>query len=637
MTEPEPEPEPALATEAPLPLTEPETEPEPEPVVVDAPPPVWAAPEPEPVSITPPAAPVPEPAPVDESPWRQPDRAGRFGRIGTTMIDRGLITNEQLDAALELQRTTGRRVGEILVEMGAISRFELARVLADHMGVPFVDLRAKPPDPILASAAPGRGRPALPRTRDRPLERPARHRDGQSRPISSRSTICRWSCASPSSPRWRSRRTSSPRSTASTACRMSRRRSTRRRATTCRSTDEAAMRRASRSTRARSSGSSTRCWTRRSATTRPTCTSSPPRRAIAIRYRVDGVLHDSSEVPLALLRPLVSRVKILANLDIAQNRIAQDGRFSVVVQGRPVDVRVVTVPTAAGESVILRLLDPTRDTLDMSSLGLTAAEEARFVPPFFASQGAAFITGPDRFGQDVDGVHVAVGDQHPLEEHHLGRRSGRVPARRHQADPDQPARRADVRRRHSRRSCAPTPTSCSSVRCATPRPRASRPTRRSPATSCCRRSHATRAAAAPMRLDRDGRRAVSRRVGAHARRGAAPRAQVVRPVRRAGRPRRASTACASSAPTDEILDGATDPPRGRLPGVPEHRLRGPLADLRDHAGHRTASAGSSSTARRVPEIERLAVEEGMETMRTAALRRVAAGLLSIEEMMRIVS
>ena len=120
---------------------------------------------------------------------------------------------------------------------------------------------------------------------------------------------------------------------------------------------------------------------------------------VAIRLRIDGVLHDSSEVPLGLLRPLVSRLKILADLDITQTRTSQDGRFSVSVQGRPVDVRVVTVPTSAGESVILRLLDPKRDALDVSNLGLSPEEEARFLPPFLASQGAAFITGPTGSGK----------------------------------------------------------------------------------------------------------------------------------------------------------------------------------------------------------------------------------------------
>ena len=125
----------------------------------------------------------------------------------------------------------------------------------------------------------------------------------------------------------------------------------------------------------------------------------PNSKNVSIRFRVDGVLHDTSEVPLTVLRPLVSRLKILGDLDIAEQRHTQDGRFSLKIQGRPIDVRVVTVPTAAGESVVLRLLDPVRDDLDVSSLGLSAEETARFMPTFTAPQGAVFITGPTGSGK----------------------------------------------------------------------------------------------------------------------------------------------------------------------------------------------------------------------------------------------
>ena len=83
------------------------------------------------------------------------------------------------------------------------------------------------------------------------------------------------------------------------------------------------------STRARSSGSSTRCWSQAIADHASDLHIEPCSTHIAIRMRIDGVLHDSSTVPLELLRPMVSRVKILGGLDIAQNRLAQDGRFSL--------------------------------------------------------------------------------------------------------------------------------------------------------------------------------------------------------------------------------------------------------------------------------------------------------------------
>jgi Type II secretion system (T2SS), protein E, N-terminal domain len=95
-----------------------------------------------------------EPEPIAGTVLPPPKAAGDVGRVGRALIARGLITGEQYEAALEIQRSTGRRIGDSLIDMDAISSFELVRVLADHMGVPFVDLQAKPPDPLLATMVP---------------------------------------------------------------------------------------------------------------------------------------------------------------------------------------------------------------------------------------------------------------------------------------------------------------------------------------------------------------------------------------------------------------------------------------------------------------------------------------------------
>jgi type IV pilus assembly protein PilB len=120
---------------------------------------------------------------------------------------------------------------------------------------------------------------------------------------------------------------------------------------------------------------------------------------VMIRQRIDGVLHDTSEAPLGVLRPLISRIKVLAGLDIAQARLPQDGRFSATIQGRTVDIRVATVPTATGEAMVLRLLDPSRGAIELSALGLSSDELARLEPAFRAPQGAVFVTGPTGSGK----------------------------------------------------------------------------------------------------------------------------------------------------------------------------------------------------------------------------------------------
>ncbi|MHC4607779.1 MAG: GspE/PulE family protein, partial [Planctomycetota bacterium] len=93
-----------------------------------------------------------------------------------------------------------------------------------------------------------------------------------------------------------------------------------------------------------------------------------------VRYRVDGVLYEMEAPPLHLALPIISRIKVLANLDISESRLPQDGRILLSVGGRPVDLRVSTLPTMFGESVVMRVLDRSVVRLDLDSLGLRDEE-----------------------------------------------------------------------------------------------------------------------------------------------------------------------------------------------------------------------------------------------------------------------
>ncbi|MBO7483183.1 MAG: Flp pilus assembly complex ATPase component TadA, partial [Kiritimatiellae bacterium] len=89
-----------------------------------------------------------------------------------------------------------------------------------------------------------------------------------------------------------------------------------------------------------------------------------------IRYRVDGALYEMKAPDVKMAPAIISRIKILANLNIAERRIPQDGRIALTVAGRPVDVRVSCLPTAFGESVVMRILDQTTTSLDLENVGL---------------------------------------------------------------------------------------------------------------------------------------------------------------------------------------------------------------------------------------------------------------------------
>ena len=120
---------------------------------------------------------------------------------------------------------------------------------------------------------------------------------------------------------------------------------------------------------------------------------------LQVRYRVDGVLQDAPSPPAHLSAAVVSRLKIMAELDIAERRLPQDGRIRVRLQDRLVDVRVSTVPTLHGESVVLRLLDQNRGRIALSDLDMSADMQARFTAAISRPHGMVLATGPTGSGK----------------------------------------------------------------------------------------------------------------------------------------------------------------------------------------------------------------------------------------------
>ena len=118
-----------------------------------------------------------------------------------------------------------------------------------------------------------------------------------------------------------------------------------------------------------------------------------------VRLRIDGGLRDLIEPARALHAALVSRVKIMAQLDIAEKRLPQDGRITLRVAGKPVDVRVSTIPTGHGERVVLRLLDKQADRLDLSRLGMDESTRAQMDRLIREPHGIILITGPTGSGK----------------------------------------------------------------------------------------------------------------------------------------------------------------------------------------------------------------------------------------------
>ena len=118
-----------------------------------------------------------------------------------------------------------------------------------------------------------------------------------------------------------------------------------------------------------------------------------------VRLRIDGTLRDLIEPARALHAAIVSRVKVMAQLDIAEKRLPQDGRITLRVAGKPVDVRVSTIPTGHGERVVLRLLDKQAGRLDLSRLGMDDATLAHMDRLIREPHGIVLVTGPTGSGK----------------------------------------------------------------------------------------------------------------------------------------------------------------------------------------------------------------------------------------------
>ena len=120
---------------------------------------------------------------------------------------------------------------------------------------------------------------------------------------------------------------------------------------------------------------------------------------LSIRFRVDGVLREVLEPPRQIASLLCSRIKVMAQLDIAEKRLPQDGRIALKVANRPVDIRVSTLPSGHGERVVMRLLDKQAGRLDLKQLGMGDAEQSRLESMIQKPHGIILVTGPTGSGK----------------------------------------------------------------------------------------------------------------------------------------------------------------------------------------------------------------------------------------------
>jgi type IV pilus assembly protein PilB len=127
----------------------------------------------------------------------------------------------------------------------------------------------------------------------------------------------------------------------------------------------------------------------------------PDGKEMAVRFRVDGVLSTSTTVPRRMVAGVVSRIKIMSDLDIAERRIPQDGRVGLAIDGHHVDLRVVTLPSVHGEGAVMRILDKDSVKMELDRLGMAEQERTRFSRSIRQAYGAVLVTGPTGSGKST--------------------------------------------------------------------------------------------------------------------------------------------------------------------------------------------------------------------------------------------
>jgi type IV pilus assembly protein PilB len=127
----------------------------------------------------------------------------------------------------------------------------------------------------------------------------------------------------------------------------------------------------------------------------------PTESDLRVRYRIDGVLHEVDRVPAGVQSALISRLKIMANIDITERRVPQNGRITVRLNQHAVDLRVATLPTVWGEKVVLRVLDTGGIDLDLKSLGFSDDVYGRYSNSFNKAHGLVLVTGPTGSGKST--------------------------------------------------------------------------------------------------------------------------------------------------------------------------------------------------------------------------------------------
>ncbi|MGQ9732385.1 MAG: GspE/PulE family protein [Candidatus Zipacnadales bacterium] len=357
--------------------------------------------------------------------------SGRRLMIGQILVQKGLITEEKLNEALETQKQTTQRIGEILVDLGYVDQRQLYEALAEQQGIPFVDLTRYSIDPAIAQLL---DRPTAERHKAIPLARG----DGtiqvaMAEPdnvialddlkmrlqVPVEPLLAVGEAIEQAIPRVYESAPSGVTRSAEAPTRHTGRgefsgvditkltesiRDSRSLATEEDLTAESEQRidtdRISDMTEEAPIIKITKVIIQRAIQERASDIHvEPMRKGVRVRYRIDGVLHEVLPLPRYVHAPLISRLKIMSEMNIAERRVPQDGRIHIRHGDKDYDLRVSAIPTTLGEKIVMRILDKSSVLLGLDSLGLTPETQAELEKLIVQPNGMLISCGPTGSGK----------------------------------------------------------------------------------------------------------------------------------------------------------------------------------------------------------------------------------------------
>ncbi|WP_119395803.1 GspE/PulE family protein [Salinibius halmophilus] len=321
-------------------------------------------------------------------------------RIGDLLVERGAITEAQLTLALEEQRHSGKRLGNVLVDLGMVRESEFLQIIADKLGLPFIDLRRMQVNSDIAEKLPeqiARRHRAVPiEVRDGvlvvgladPTDLPARDDISRNTAVSCEFAVVRESDAASLIDQLYRNQGQLKELAGALEGQLK---------DSAFDLDE--LVRGTTNDDAPVVQLVQRILEEAHSSKASDVHIEPGEKELRVRMRVDGQLREQVMQEKKIASAMVMRFKILSNLDISERRLPQDGRFKTELGKHTVDVRVATMPTQYGEALTLRLLDQSAGMLDLNSLGMPESMQQSFSQLIERPHGLILVTGPTGSGK----------------------------------------------------------------------------------------------------------------------------------------------------------------------------------------------------------------------------------------------